>query len=131
MFLETSAIVESILEGPRAEDIADRIASSSTGFYVGPTVEFEATVVITSKLQCSVEDARELVGRFVRDVRAERMTITPEIGEQAIAAFARYGKGRGHSAQLNFGDCFAYAMAKAAGVPLLYVGNDFAETDLA
>lgn len=45
-------------------------------------------------------------------------------------AFARYGKGR-HPAKLNFGDCFSYAGAKMAGVPLLYVGEDFAETDLA
>jgi len=59
------------------------------------------------------------------------MTITPEIGEIAIAAMARYGKGRGHPAQLNFGDCFSYACAKAAGVPLLYVGDDFSKTDLA
>lgn len=44
---------------------------------------------------------------------------------------ARYGKGRGHPAQLNFGDCFSYACARAAGVPLLYVGTDFAKTDLA
>lgn len=46
-------------------------------------------------------------------------------------AFSRYGKGRGHPAQLNFGDCVAYALAKAADVPLLYVGKDFAQTDLA
>lgn len=129
MFLETSAIVENILEGPRAGDIAEEIATSNTRFYVGPTVEFEATVVLASKLPCSVEEALDLVGRFVRSVRAERMTITPEIGEQAIAAFLTYGKGR-HPARLNFGDCFSYAMAKAAGVPLLYVGNDFAKTDI-
>lgn len=59
------------------------------------------------------------------------ISITPEIGELAISAMARYGKGRGHPAQLNFGDCFSYACAKAAGVPLLYVGSDFARTDLA
>ena len=47
----------------------------------------------------------------------------------AIDAYARYGKGR-HPAALNFGDCFAYACAKHFDVPLLYKGNDFAQTDI-
>ena len=47
----------------------------------------------------------------------------------ALAAFARYGKGR-HPAALNFGDCCAYALAKSMNVPLLYKGNDFAQTDI-
>ena len=47
------------------------------------------------------------------------------------SAYARYGKGRGHPARLNLGDCFAYAMAKQHGVPLLYKGDDFSQTDLA
>ncbi|KQP47108.1 MULTISPECIES: type II toxin-antitoxin system VapC family toxin [unclassified Methylobacterium] len=48
----------------------------------------------------------------------------------ATEAFLRFGKGR-HPAALNYGDCFAYAVAKAAGVPLLFKGNDFSRTDLA
>jgi ribonuclease VapC len=48
----------------------------------------------------------------------------------AVQAFADYGKGRGHLAQLNLADCLSYACAKAQGVPLLYKGNDFADTDL-
>ena len=54
-----------------------------------------------------------------------------EAYELAAAAFDRYGRGRGHPAQLNFGDCMAYAVAKAHGVPLLYKGDDFARTDVA
>jgi ribonuclease VapC len=58
----------------------------------------------------------------------------PDIGERelrlAIEAHSRYGKGR-HPAALNLGDCFAYACAKANGARLLYVGDDFAKTDLA
>lgn len=49
--------------------------------------------------------------------------------EMAIAAFAQYGKGR-HPAALNFGDCCAYALAKSMNLPLLYKGNDFAQTDI-
>lgn len=48
-----------------------------------------------------------------------------------MLASGTYGKLIGHEADLNFGDCFAYACAKALGMPLLYKGNDFARTDLA
>ena len=50
--------------------------------------------------------------------------------ETARNAYERYGKGRGHPAQLNFGDTFAYALAFSRGLPLLYKGDDFARTDI-
>ena len=55
----------------------------------------------------------------------------PEDVEAAFAAFLRYGKGRGHPAQLNLGDVFSYALAKTRGLPLLFKGEDFARTDIA
>jgi ribonuclease VapC len=61
----------------------------------------------------------------------KEVAITPEIGRRALAAGAIYGKGVGHRADLNFGDCFAYACAKQLGVPLIYKGKDFAHTDIA
>jgi ribonuclease VapC len=51
--------------------------------------------------------------------------------DAAYAAFVAYGKGNGHPAALNFGDVFSYALAKTRGLPLLYKGRDFAETDIA
>ena len=48
----------------------------------------------------------------------------------AADAFLRYGKGRGHRAQLNFGDCLSYAVAKQLDAPLLYKGDDFIHTDI-
>ena len=131
MFLETSAIVEFIAEGPEAASVAERIERAATPFLYSPTVSFEAISVLASRLRLSIFDARSLVHGFVQPLDAKQMTITPEVGELAIAAMAQYGKGRGHPAQLNFGDCFSYACAKSAGVPLLYVGDDFAKTDLA
>jgi ribonuclease VapC len=62
-------------------------------------------------------------------LKIRNVSITPEIGNGAIRAYAQYGKGR-HPAQLNMGDCLAYACAKNYGVPLLYKGNDFTQTDL-
>jgi ribonuclease VapC len=59
------------------------------------------------------------------------MTVSPEVGRFALDASATFGKVVGHVADLNFGDCFAYARAKALKTSLLYKGNDFAHTDLA
>jgi ribonuclease VapC len=60
----------------------------------------------------------------------EIVTVTPEQGTLAVKAFFEYGKGR-HPARLNLSDCFAYALAKSRGLPLLFKGNDFSQTDLA
>jgi ribonuclease VapC len=59
--------------------------------------------------------------------------VAPSVPEMdaAYAAFVAYGKGSGHPAALNFGDVFSYALAKVRGLPLLYKGNDFAQTDIA
>lgn len=51
--------------------------------------------------------------------------------DAAYAAFIAYGKGSGHPAGLNFGDLFSYALAKVRGLPLLFKGDDFSETDIA
>ena len=67
-------------------------------------------------------------------LKEAEVTVAPIIEADAAAAidaFARYGKGRGHPAQLNMADCMAYACARNRGLKLLYKGNDFAATDLA
>ena len=72
--------------------------------------------------------------RFDDLLRAANLTIEPVTEEQArIAreAYRDFGQGSGHPAQLNFGDCFAYALAKVTGEPLLFKGNDFSRTDIA
>ena len=61
---------------------------------------------------------------------AEVMPITVEIGRDAIETFERFGRGN-HPARLNMGDCFAYACARSLGVPLLFKGDDFSQTDIA
>jgi ribonuclease VapC len=70
-----------------------------------------------------VRDFLELAG-----IRA--VPITEREAETALAAFSRYGKGRGHPAQLNLGDCFAYATAKNLRTSLLFKGEDFDKTDI-
>jgi len=71
--------------------------------------------------------------RFDDLVRQANFVIEPVTEEQAkIAreAYRDFGKGSGHAAQLNFGDCFAYALAKSSGEPLLFKGRDFTHTDI-
>jgi ribonuclease VapC len=60
----------------------------------------------------------------------EVVAFSEELADIATEAFLRYGKGRGHKAQLNFGDCMAYALARSLDAPLLYKGGDFALTDI-
>ena len=59
----------------------------------------------------------------------ELVSVTPEHANAARQAWRRFGKGN-HPAALNFGDCFAYALARTAGEPLLFKGRDFAQTDI-
>jgi len=58
------------------------------------------------------------------------LPITDDIARAAVSAFARYGKGRGHPARLNLADCLSYAAATSLRMPLLYKGDDFAQTDV-
>jgi ribonuclease VapC len=67
---------------------------------------------------------------FVRAAELTIEAVTVAQVEIARQAYRAYGKGTGHAARLNFGDCFAYALAKATGEPLLFKGDDFPRTDL-
>ncbi len=93
------------------------------------------SAVTRVELSCVVEgrkgDAgRELLERFFIFTGAEVVAVTPQQAALAIGAFRTYGKGR-HTAGLNIGDCFSYALASATGHPLLFKGNEFTHTDLA
>ncbi len=87
----------------------------------------EAYMVIdgAGKLELSEElDAN------ITDLRLVIEPVTHEHVRIARGAFRRYGKGSGHPARLNYGDCFAYALARYLDEPLLFIGNDFAQTDI-
>jgi ribonuclease VapC len=129
MFLDSSAVVEIILDGQEADALLQALETAEQQ-YSGPTVIYESAVVLTTRLKMDPSTAKLLVSEFIERFEIQVLPASAEIGFEAVDAFARYGKGR-HSAKLNFGDCFSYAGAKTAGVPLLYVGNDFAQTDLA
>lgn len=142
MFLDASVIVAILAGEAGHEEIEKRLASAEGTFLVSPLVKFEASVSL-ARLKAGeakpkgkpsaalLRQAVEAVDVFVEDLAAEEVPISPEIGKAAVEASITYGKAIGHRADLNFGDCFAYACAKTLNVALLYKGNDFAHTDLA
>jgi ribonuclease VapC len=125
MIVDSSAIVAIIRQEPEAAEFARAIAQN--GCRLSAVNYVEAAVVIDS-----VRDA--VVSRkFDELIRESEISIEPVTESQArIAreAYRDFGKGSGHPAQLNFADCFAYALAKDFAEPLLFKGRDFSQTDL-
>ena len=126
MILDSSAVVAVLCREPGHMALLDKIAAARTVFMSAPTV-FEAAMVLTIKLR---KDGFALVSDFLREANARVVPCAEEHASIAFGAYLRYGKGR-HPAALNFGDCFSYAASKAARQPLLFVGADFAKTDVA
>lgn len=75
-------------------------------------------------------DANAFIERFLDLPNFELVALNRDHLNESRLAFDRYGKGQGHPAQLNFGDCISYAVAKVARIPLLFVGDDFSQTDI-
>ncbi len=129
MFIDASAIVAILTREPEADTLADLLDGARAPI-TSPIAVFEATLGLCRKRHASVEEAEADVREFLAISGARSVPITAKEGETALAAFARYGKGRGHPAQLNLGDCFAYAVARNYRAPLLFKGDDFSKTDI-
>ena len=96
-------------------------------------LRMSAGSLIELRIVCRNRGGDGLVSRSERLLAEFGIEIVPVDREQAdIAhtAFTRFGKGTGHQAQLNYGDLFAYALAKSRNIPLLFKGTDFAATDI-
>lgn len=130
MFIDSSALVEILALAPRRQELLDRIEAADTALSTSATVIYETTVVLARKTEKDVSIVRDFVLEFLDELEVEIAPIARSTAVAALDAFAQYGKGR-HPAKLNFGDCFSYAGAKAAGTGLLHVGDDFALTDMA
>lgn len=126
MIVDTSAILALAFDEDMAAQIFDVLASPETKRISAANL-FEALAVVDRRNdQDAIRLVEESIARFAIVVES----VTPEQVEIARAAWNRFGKGTGHPASLNFGDCFAYALAAERGEPLLFVGNDFVHTDL-
>lgn len=126
MIVDTSAIMAILLSEPEAERFLDVLmAASRVAMSAGNLVEL--TVTTTRR---PVPIPQEAVNRLVSNLAVTIEPVTVEQAEIARRAYLTYGRGR-HPAALNYGDCFAYALARATDRPLLFKGNDFAQTDIA
>lgn len=123
--LDTSALVAVALNEPE-EEIFARIIAVRRAVIGTPTL-VEARMVLESRID---EAAAIFLAELIRRPSVTVLAFDVQMYDLASAAFSRFGKGRGHPAQLNFGDCLSYAVAKARSVPLLFKGSDFARTDI-
>jgi ribonuclease VapC len=126
VIIDTSALIAILREEPEAPAIAQAIARA-TDRRMSAANWLEAAVVI--------DGSRDPIAsrRFDELVDTARIVVVPVTEQQAQlarAAYRDFGKGSGHPAGLNFGDCFAYALAKDTGEELLFKGRDFTPTDI-
>jgi ribonuclease VapC len=129
MFVDASAIVAILTAEAESDALADLLDAAPSPIS-SPIAVFEAVLGICRKRHASVLEALEDVREFLRTAGVRTVAITETEAATALDAFARYGKGRGHPAQLNLGDCFAYAVAKNRRTSLLFKGEDFSKTDI-
>ena len=126
MIIDTSALVAILRDEPEARHFAEvieaakeRRISAATYVEVGAVIDGGRDPV-ASRLVDRLLDAAQIVIEPVTEAQARI----------AREAYRDFGKGSGHAAGLDFGDCFAYALAQATGEPLLFKGDDFAHTDV-
>jgi ribonuclease VapC len=125
MIVDSSAIIAILQNEPDADAFAVALQQA-------PICRMSAVTWVEAAIVTDGNRNPVLSRRFddlLRDVRMRIETVTPRQAEIARHAYRDFGKGR-HTAGLNFGDCFAYALAKELDEPLLFKGDDFAHTDV-
>jgi ribonuclease VapC len=125
MVIDTSALLAILLGEPEQRQLNERIVADPIRLMSAATY-LEAAIIIDDRL--GYEGARDFK-LFITEAMIEVIPVTIEQAEVAREAYRRYGRAN-HPAGLNFGDYFAYALAKSAQQPLLFEGSDFARTDI-
>ena len=125
MVIDTSAIAAIMFDEPDQRRFGEAIEAAPVRL-ISAVTRVEASCVVEGRKQ---DSGRAMLDRFLALVDPQIVAVTAQHADLAIAAFRRFGKGR-HRAGLNIGDCFAYALAKAVDLPLLFKGDDFAHTDI-
>jgi ribonuclease VapC len=125
VIIDTSALVAILDQEPEAERIVRTLASA-------PERSLSAANLVETRIVMQArrgdDEARDL-DLLLAKLRVDIAAVTASQADIARNAFRRYGRGR-HPANLNFGDCFAYALAKDKSAPLLFKGNDSRQTDV-
>ncbi|WP_159621900.1 type II toxin-antitoxin system VapC family toxin [Ruania rhizosphaerae] len=125
MIVDTSALVAVLLGEEDAEAIADALARGPVRISAATVVE--ARVVLLAKVG---PHGRRRLDALLLEADVEIVPTDAAQADVAADAYRDYGKGTGHPASLNLGDCFSYALATVLREPLLYKGGDFSHTDI-
>lgn len=125
MVIDTSALLAILFDEPERRQFNEAIEAAASRV-VSVATFVEVSIVIESRF--GADGLRDL-DLFLNRAGIDIAAVDPEQGNVARQAFSRFGKGR-HPAGLNFGDCFAYALALVRGEPLLFKGEDFSQTDV-
>jgi ribonuclease VapC len=124
--VDSSAIIAILKQEPDAASFA-RVFVGGTSLLMSAGTFLECGLVVRSRL--GDQGMKELIA-MAAHIRLEVVPVDEKQALIGIEAFRRYGRGSGHPANLNFGDCFAYALAMTRSVPLLFKGDDFVHTDV-
>lgn len=126
MIVDTSAIVAIALNEPRRDALVAALLDADR-----PRISAASIVEIAAVLvrRMAPEDFRR-VERLIERLGIETVPFDAEQAASAARAYRDFGRGSGHRAGLNLGDCYAYGLADVTGEPLLYVGDDFGHTDI-
>ena len=127
MIIDTSAIIAVLRDERDAVSFARAIADATTRRI--SAVNFVESAVVIDASRDPIATRR--FDDFMKEASILIEPVTAQQAQIARAAYRDFGKGSGHPARLNFGDCFAYALAKESSAPLLFKGKDFAQTDIA
>ena len=128
MYIDSSALVALLAREPDGPRVAEAIGRADQRRAL-PIVRLETAMVVAARLRVQPEVANAAITDVFEECGVAVVPVTDEIANEAVSAFARFGKGR-HQAKLNFGDCFAYACAKLLREPLMFKGADFSHTDI-
>lgn len=126
MVIDTSAIAAILFDEPERADFISKIEAANVRLISAPTL-LECHIVVAAR---KGELGTGELQLFVHEAELEVVAFDRNQVDFAALTWQSYGKGR-HPAGLNYGDCFAYALAKATGEPLLFKGFDFSQTDIA
>ena len=129
MHVDASALTAMLLREPERDEFIDRL--TLPGNKTTSAVSVLETIMAVRRALGAGTDALEAVRSLLDKAQIEIAPIDESLIDGLADTHLRYGKGSGSPARLNLGDCFSYALAKRAQVPLLYKGDDFSHTDLA
>ena len=129
MFVDASALTAILVREDDFEALLDILEASPLRI-VSPVVVFETVAAVARIRAVPPSEAERIVREAIVELGLELRPISTAASPLVQDAFARYGKGQGHPAQLNMGDCFSYACARHFDVPLLFKGKDFSQTDI-